>query len=114
MKPTPDSAVVVDARELPAYVALVYVRLEEKDKAFEQAHRAIADYETDALAKPFAQMALAIAQAHFGDLDSAIAALPHLLEVPSGETPGTLRINPWWDPLRKDPRFQSLCEEKPK
>ena len=32
-------------------------------------------------------------------------ALPHLLEVPNGETVGYLRINPLWDPLRKDPRF---------
>jgi len=111
MKPTPDSAVAVDGRELPAYLALVYVGLGEKENALEQAHRAIADYETDALVKPFAQMALAIAQAHFGDTDSAIAALPHLLEVPNGETPGTLRVNPWWDPLRNDPRFQKLAEQ---
>jgi hypothetical protein len=24
----------------------------------------------------------------------------------------TLKINPVWDPLRGDPRFQKLCEEK--
>ncbi|MEP7072481.1 MAG: hypothetical protein ABI839_08845 [Verrucomicrobiota bacterium] len=24
----------------------------------------------------------------------------------------TLRIDPVWDPLRKDPRFQKLCEDK--
>ena len=88
--------------------------LGEKDKALEQARQAIADYASDALSKPFAESTLAIIQAQFGDIDSAIAALPHLLEVPNGETPGDLRISPNWDPLRNDPRFQKLCEEKPK
>jgi hypothetical protein len=29
-------------------------------------------------------------------------------------TPAQLRIDPDWDKLRDDPRFQKLCEEKPK
>ncbi|HWY40075.1 MAG TPA: hypothetical protein VNX27_04700, partial [Chthoniobacterales bacterium] len=108
MKPTPDSAVPVDARQLPCYLAWAYAGLGEKEKALEQARRAVADYATDALSKPFAESTLAIVQAQFGDIDSAIAALPHLLEVPNGETPGSLRVNPLWDPLRNDPRFQKL------
>ena len=114
MKPTPESAVVVDARTLPCYLAWVYAGLGEKEKALEQARHAIADYDNDALAKPFAETSLAIVEAQTGDIDSAIAAFPHLLEVPNGETCGDLRINPLWDSLRKDPRFQKLCEEKPK
>lgn len=74
------------------------------------ARQAIADYDDDALVKPLAEASLAIVQAQTGDIDSAIAALPHLLEVPSGETVGNLRTNALWDPLRKDPRFQKLCE----
>jgi len=112
MKPTPDSAVVVDARNLPCYLAWAYAGLGEKEKALEQARHAIADYDSDALAKPFAETALAIVQAQTGDIDSAISALPHLLEVPNGETCGDLRINPLWDPLRKDPRFQKLVAEE--
>ena len=108
MKPTPDSAVIVDARELPAYLAWVYAGLGEKEKALEQARHAIADYDSDALGKPFAEASLAIVEAQLGDIDSAVAALPHLLEVPNGETRGDLQINPLWDPLRKDPRFQKL------
>src|SRR6476661_589849 len=114
MKPTPDSVVAVDARQLPCHLAWVYAGLGEKEKALEQARRAIADYSTDALSKPFAETALAMVQAQTGDIDSAIAALPHLLEAPNGLTVGNLRIDPVWDPLRKDPRFQKLCEEKPK
>jgi len=114
MKPTPDAVVPVDARQLPCFLAWAYAGLGEKDKALEQARQAIADYASDALSKPFAESSLAIVQAQFGDIDSAIAALPHLLEVPNGETPGDLRVSPTWDPLRNDPRFQKLCEEKPK
>jgi predicted negative regulator of RcsB-dependent stress response len=107
----PDSVVVVDARLLPCYLAWAYTGLGEKEKALQQAHHAIADYENDALAKPFAEASLAIVQAQLGDTDSAIAALSHLLEVPNGETRGDLQINPLWDPLRKDARFQKLVAE---
>jgi TolB-like protein/Tfp pilus assembly protein PilF/class 3 adenylate cyclase len=112
MKPTPDSVVVVDARQLPCYLSWAYAGLGEKEKALEQARHAIADYDNDALSKPFAETALAIVEAQVGDIDSAIAALTHLLEVPNGETRGDLRINPLWDPLRKDPRFQKLIAEE--
>ena len=81
-------------------------------KPREEARQAITDYDNDALSKPFAETALAIVQAQTGDIDSAIAALPHLLEVPNGVTVGDLRINPLWDPLRKDPRFQKLIAEE--
>src|SRR6516225_602131 len=108
MKPTPDSVVVVDARELPCSLPSVPAGLGEKEKALEQARHAIANYATDDLVKPFAETSLAIVEAQSGDIDSAIAALPHLLEAPNGETPGDLRINPLWDPLRNDPRFQKL------
>jgi TolB-like protein/Tfp pilus assembly protein PilF/class 3 adenylate cyclase len=109
MKPTPDSAVVIDARNLPCYLAWVYAGLGEKEKALEQARHAITDYHNDALVKPLAEASLAIVEAQTGDIDSAIAALPHLLEVPNGETCSDLQLNPLWDPLRKDPRFQKLC-----
>jgi TolB-like protein/Tfp pilus assembly protein PilF/class 3 adenylate cyclase len=114
MKPTPDSVVVVDARTLPCYLSWAYAGLGEKEKALEQARRAVADYDSDALAKPFAETALAIVEAQSGDIDAAISALPHLLEVPNGETVGGLRINPLWDPLRKDPRFEKLCQNPDK
>ncbi len=110
MKPTPESVVVVDARTLPCHLAWAYAGLGEKEKALEQARQAIANYDSDALAKPFAETALAIVEVQTGDTESAISALPHLLEVPNGETCGDLQINPVWDPLRKDPRFEKLCQ----
>jgi hypothetical protein len=43
-------------------------------------------------------------------MNSTIAALPHLDEVPDGAPRGDLQINPLWDPLRKDARFEKLCQ----
>jgi TolB-like protein len=97
---------------MPVYLALTYAGLGEKDKALEQAHLAIEQYADDGWVKPDAEAALAQIQARFGDTDAAIAAIPHLLEVPAGTTRADLRHNPLWDPLRKDRRFQKFCEEE--
>jgi len=51
-------------------------------------------------------------QAQLGDLEAAIAGLPHLLEVPAGLTTADMKFNPFWDPLRKDPRFQKLVGQQ--
>jgi tetratricopeptide (TPR) repeat protein len=110
-KPSADSAVPSDTA-WHYYLAAAYAGLGDKTNALDQAYRNVADMADDAIAKPNAETLLAQIQARFGDLDSAIAALPHLLEVPAGITRADLRFDPMWDPLRKDPRFQKLCEEK--
>jgi len=111
LKPTPDTIVPADANGTPTFAALAYAGLREKENALKQAHQAVKDYDTDAIDKPYALTGLAQIQAHFGDLDSAIAAIPHLLEVPAGITRADLKFNPLWDSLRNNPRFQKLCEE---
>ena len=114
IKPTPQTEVLPDANGLPSILALAYAGLGDKERALAQAQQALRDYASDAVFKPTAEMTLAQVQAHFGDLDSAIAALPHLLQVPAGLNVANLKYDPLWDPLRKDPRFQKLCDEKPK
>src|ERR1700720_1249325 len=111
IKPKPDSPVPADANGTPNTLALAYAGLGEKAKALEQAQRAVKDYDMDAVNKPWALTTLAQIQARFGDLDAAIAALPHLLEVPAGLTRANLKLDPFWDPLRKDPRFQKRIAE---
>jgi len=87
---------------------MAYAGLADKQKALAEAKQAVADYENDAVVKPSAELWLAKIQARFEDFDSAIAALQHLLKVRGGVTPGDLRFSPFWDPLRKDPRFEQI------
>ena len=112
IKPAPDSVVSVDDTDLPCFLAMAYAGLGDKQAALAQAHKAIELYRDDAVNKPIAEITLAQIEAQFGNIDASIAALPRLLKVPNGITPGLLRIDPLWDPLRSDPRFQKLCEEK--
>jgi hypothetical protein len=44
--------------------------------------------------------------------DLAIEQLETPAKIPNGASYGDLRLNPLWDLLRGDPRFQKLCEEK--
>jgi tetratricopeptide (TPR) repeat protein len=110
IKPTPDTVVNPDANNTPSTLAQAYAGLGEKEKALQQAAQAVKDYDGDAVNQPQNEVVLAQIQARFGDIDSAISALPHLLEVPAGITVADLKFNPLWDPLRKDPRFQKLCQ----
>jgi TolB-like protein/Tfp pilus assembly protein PilF len=112
IKPTPDTVVRPDANNTPSTLAQAYAGLGEKEKALQQAAQAVKDYDGDAVNQPQTEVVLAQIQARFGDIDSAIAALPNLLEIHAGITVADLKFNPLWDPLRKDPRFEKLCAGK--
>jgi hypothetical protein len=45
-----------------------------------------------------------------GELEKALDRLEPLLRIPYDLSPGLLRIDPNFDPLRKNPRFQRLAE----
>ncbi len=74
----------------------------------------------DAVDGPASEESLALIQAMFGENSRAMSHLTDLLQTPywhwSGSptpiTPALLRLDPIWDPLRADPAFQKLCEEK--
>ena len=47
-----------------------------------------------------------------GDADHALPLIEHLLQSEiSLLSPAILRLDPAWDPVRKDPRFQKLIDD---
>jgi TolB-like protein/Tfp pilus assembly protein PilF len=105
-------------------LALANMGLGDKAAALILADRAMATVpiEKDALSGPRPIEILARVAARTGEPDRAIAALHKLLSIPYNGalaegvplTPVLLRLDPMFDPLRNDLRFQKLCEERPK
>jgi TolB-like protein/class 3 adenylate cyclase/Tfp pilus assembly protein PilF len=103
-------------------LALTNMGLGDRAAALALAERAMAvnPIEKDALTGPIPIEILARVAARTGEADRAVAALQKLLSIPyEGPltanvplTPALLRLDPMFDPLRNDPRFQKLCEQK--
>lgn len=98
-------------------LALVCAGLHDKEAAVKYAEEAVRlmPVAKDALGGRAAEATRAMVYARFADADRAIPALERLLKLPGGRpplTPATLRLNPEFDPLRNDPRFGKLCDEK--
>jgi TolB-like protein/Flp pilus assembly protein TadD len=92
-------------------LALVNVELGRRDEALEEATRAVGLFQADEEAfyeRPRAMIVLARVHAAFGEAGPAIEILEQQLSPPSWLSPAVLRIDPTWDPIRDDPRFQAL------
>ncbi len=99
-------------------LALTNVALGDNDAALTLAERALALFpiDKDALTGPRPLDILARVAARIGDPDRSISTLEKLLSIPYEAplaanpplTPALLRLDPMFEPLRKDPRFQKL------
>src|SRR6266567_4189748 len=107
LKQSPDSA------DMHIQLAKVLAYLGEKDAALAEAQRAteLLPESKDAFGGP--EIAAGVAEVHviLGDNGRAIEILDGLLSRPSAVTVQGLKINPIWDPLRNDPRFQALLNK---
>ncbi|MGZ5005248.1 MAG: tetratricopeptide repeat protein, partial [Chthoniobacterales bacterium] len=99
--------------DMLAFGAEIYSLLGDHATADRELERTAAALAKDALLYPQALTALARVQVEAGENDQAIETLTRVLKMNCayGATPGLLRVEPAWDPLRNDPRFQRLVEE---
>ena len=65
----------------------------------------------DALDGPAVMTNLALVYAWTNEIDLAFETLVPLTTMPFGVYYGQLKLDPYWDPLRKDPRFDKLLAE---
>jgi serine/threonine-protein kinase len=111
LKEQPENCQLIDL------LALINMGLGDKAAAFGLLERAMAamPIEKDTLDGPVVIETLAQVAARLGEPDRAIAALRRVISTPSRTvpplTPALLRLDPMWEPLRGDPRFQELCRD---
>jgi TolB-like protein/Flp pilus assembly protein TadD len=85
----------------------------QKQEAIAEGKRAVEllPESQDAMDGPKITAALAQIYASTGEFDEAFRLLDHLLAIPSGLDVPTFKLDPAWDPLRKDPRYQALIDK---
>jgi len=94
-------------------LAFILVGLNQKDEAIAEARRAaeLLPESKDAFDGPQITAALAQIYALTGEKDRAFELLDHSLNTPNGVTVPALKIDPVWDPIRNDARFQALIDK---
>jgi non-specific serine/threonine protein kinase len=97
-------------------LAMIDAGLGRRQAAVDEALRAREQMKRSATDAPIADCNLAIVYAWTGQPDLALAVLEPLVNQPAGRnmpgqpTYGDFQLNPLWDPLRSDARFQALVK----
>ncbi len=91
-------------------LGLIDAALGRKEEALREGRRAVEllPMERDAIRGKAMIRYLAKIAAWVGDNDLACEQLAIATQVPSGVTYGQLKLMPWWDPLRDNPRFEKI------
>jgi TolB-like protein/Flp pilus assembly protein TadD len=107
-----DLAKAPDDAKLVAMLGLVHAMSGHNDEAIAAGRRAtgLLPIARDAYDGPLIATKLAVIYAQASQADRAIELLQDLVTIPNGPTPGTLRVEREWDPLRSDPRFEKLLK----
>ncbi len=84
--------------------------LNRKEEAVAEGKRAVelTPESADAFDGPQVTASLAQIYAWVGEKDRALRLVDRSLQTPNGVTVSMLKLDPMWDPLRNDPRFQAL------
>jgi len=101
---------------LHGFLGQAYAGLGEATSAIAEGQKAMAIEPTskDPVDGPVREETMADIYALLGDADHAVPILKRLMQIPYGGaiTPALLRLDPIWDQIRNDPRFQELASEK--
>jgi serine/threonine protein kinase/Flp pilus assembly protein TadD len=102
--------------DLHGSLGRAYAGLGEAASAVAEGQKAMALHPTskDPFEGPGQEETMASIYALLGDADHAIPILKRLLQIPYMITPALLRLDPIWDSIRNDPRFQELASSAPK
>jgi len=98
-----------DAR-LHTALGIVFAGLGRKQEAIQEGERGVAllPVEKEAYQGYYRLLDLARVYTMVGEYDAAIDRLEQLLSIPGHLTTAWLRVDPTWDPLRGNSRFQRL------
>jgi tetratricopeptide (TPR) repeat protein len=99
-----------------AFLGQAYAGLGEAASAIAEGQKAMAiePSSKDPVDGPVREETMADIYARLGDVDHAIPILKRLLQIPYGGaiSPAKLRLDPVWDQIRNNPRFQELAAPK--